>query len=371
VFVCRLWRSWVKKKVFINRPSTPRSKDKYFITRTAFLSVELNAHNLLYLILLVQQKQLPKESLHIYLFNSQPCEGMFRNARSLSGVYSTVVNFTTHDFLRRAAKLSLLNQIKCHELTNQSSARISFPVHHKHKNDYNLSTIQHLDDVDHIDINEVILESYDASIKLIENLGITSLLKKHKIYKLEKLSKFIFNDLNSNSKVRDDSTGTINDDNNYDNSNSASQDCRSENNDDDDSDNNDTDEDSESDDDEVPGYDDEEVPGSGEDEDSGSDDDEDPGSGDDEDPGSDDDEDPDDDDDDGNAERIQSTKTSFSGIRIKDKIKPDLVNSYFEVKINDTTKYLHKQSAVWLLTDKNDRLSSDRLSRVMGVGKIQ
>ncbi|CAF1093520.1 unnamed protein product [Didymodactylos carnosus] len=70
-------------------------------------------------------------------------------------------------------------------------------------------------------------------------------------------------------------------------------------------------------------------------------------------------------DNDENVERVQSIKTIFSGTCIKDKINPDLANSYFKVKINDTMKFLHKQSAVWLLTDKNDRLSADRLLRVM------
>ncbi|CAF4574681.1 unnamed protein product, partial [Didymodactylos carnosus] len=174
VFVCRLWLAWLKNKIFKSQSSTPINKDKYFITRTAYLSVELNAHNLLYLILLVQQKQLPKESLHIFLFNSQSCEGMFRNARSLSGAYSTIVNFTTHDFLRRAAKLSLLNKIKCNELTNQTDGRILFPIHHKRKTNNDLFTIQNLDDVDYLDIEQVISESYEASVELIENLGITA-----------------------------------------------------------------------------------------------------------------------------------------------------------------------------------------------------
>ncbi|CAF1513074.1 unnamed protein product [Rotaria sp. Silwood1] len=315
VFVCRLWLAWLKKKIFKNQSSTQINKDKHFITRTAYLSVELNAHNLLYLILLVQQKQLPKESLHIFLFNSQSCEGMFRNARSLSGVYSTIVNFTIHDFLRRAAKLSLLNQIKCNESTNQSGERISFPIHHKHKADNDLSIIQNLDDVDYLDIEQVILESYEASIELIENLGIATLLINHQIYKLEKLSKFMFNELNSKSRVSDSLTGTINVD---DDMNSESDDCEYENSDDEDNDYNNSDED----------------------EDVASDNEE-------------------------NAESVQSIKTIFSGTRIKDKINPDLANSYFKVKINDTTKFLHKQSAVWLLTDKNDRLSTDRLSRVM------
>jgi hypothetical protein len=76
-------------------------------------------------------------------------------------------------------------------------------------------------------------------------------------------------------------------------------------------------------------------------------------------------------DNDENVESVQSIKTIFSGTRIKDKINPDLANSYFKLKINDTTKFLHKQSAVWLLTDKNDRLSTDRLSRAMGASKIK
>jgi hypothetical protein len=49
-----------------------------------------------------------------------------------------------------------------------------------------------------------------------------------------------------------------------------------------------------------------------------------------------------------NAERVQSIKTIFSGTRIKDKINSDLANSYFKVKINNATKFLHKQSPVWL-----------------------
>jgi hypothetical protein len=324
--VCRLWLAWLKNKIFINQSSKSVYKDKYFITRTAYLSAELNAHNLLYLILLVKQKKLPKESLNIYLFNSQSCEAMFRNARSLSGAYSTIVNFTTHDFLRRAAKLSLLNQIKCNELTNQSGGRILFPVHHKHKKDNDLFTIQNLDDVDYIDVEQTILESYDAAVKLIEKFGITILLEKHQIYKLDQLSKFIFNELKSKSKVSDNSTRTMNDENDDDNSSSESDDCGDDINDDGGNDNNNS---------------------------------------------TDEDDDARSDVDDENAECVQSIKTIFPGTRIKDNINHDLASSYFKVKINNTTKYLHKQSAVWLLTEKNDRLSADRLSRVMEASKIK
>jgi hypothetical protein len=117
-----------------------------------------------------------------------------------------------------------------------------------------------------------------VSIELIENLRITALLKKHHIYKLEKLSKFMFHELNSKSKVPDSLTGTINYD---DDMSSEPDDCEYENSDDEDNNN---------------------VSGD-------------------------------------------------------------------ELKINDTTKFLHKQSAVWLLTDKNHRLSTDMLSQVMDASK--
>ena len=326
--MCRLWKSWLKNKIFKDQSSTllnkSNNKNEYFITNTAYLSIELNAHNLLYIILLVKQKQLPKESLCTYLFNSQPCETMFRNTRSLSGAYSTIINFTVYDFLRRARKLAILNKIKCNELTSQTDQNILFPLHQKHKIDSDLFSVSNLDDVDNLDVEQIIFESYDIAIKLTENLGISRLLKKHRIYELEQLSKFVFSELNSTSKTFDNSAATINN-NNDDNNNSGGGDSESENND---SENNDMDNNSDNtDDDNI--FDDEDN------------------------------------------ESIQSTRTNFSGIRIQDKISPDSINSYFKLKVNNTTKYLHKQSALWLLAEKTDRPSIDRLSRVMESSKTE
>ncbi|CAF1559695.1 unnamed protein product, partial [Didymodactylos carnosus] len=111
---------------------------------------EINAHNLRYLTLLVKQNKLPKEVLSIYSFNSQSCESIFRNTRSLSGAYSTIINFTVHDFLRRAKKLLILNQIKCSEQSNDNG-HLLFPVHHKHKKDNDLLTLQIDDDVEQLE----------------------------------------------------------------------------------------------------------------------------------------------------------------------------------------------------------------------------
>ncbi|CAF1180854.1 unnamed protein product [Didymodactylos carnosus] len=307
VFVCRLWWSWLKNKTFANKSSlssaikTKKKKtsiDKYFMTKTAYLSVEINAHNLLYLILLVKQKNLPKEVLSIYLFNSQSCESIFRNTRSFSGAYSTIINFTVSDFLRRAEKLSILNQIKRSQQSNNND-HLLFPVHHKHKKDNHLLKLQITDDVEQLDIEQTILDSYNTSIRLIEDLHMSTVLKQHGIFQLQQLSKYVFHELSSASKMFDNCTTN----NTSDDSDSDSE--REPELDDADNNNNDSDEDSEC-----------------QSDDNGS---------------------------------ISTAKTNFSGIHIKDKITTELKNSYFKIIINNTDKYLHpSQSAIWLLTDKNN-----------------
>ncbi|CAF2077066.1 unnamed protein product [Rotaria magnacalcarata] len=68
VFLLRLWWVWLLlvRLSSLSSSSTKSRKncrEKYFVTRTAFFSTELNAHYLTYLIILVQQKQLPVELL--------------------------------------------------------------------------------------------------------------------------------------------------------------------------------------------------------------------------------------------------------------------------------------------------------------------
>ena len=43
----------------------------------------------------------------------------------------------------------------------------------------------------------------------------------------------------------------------------------------------------------------------------------------------------------------------FSGRRVFDTIRPELTKSYFEVEINHRRKYIHKQTACWILTENN------------------
>ena len=56
---------------------------------------------------------------------------------------------------------------------------------------------------------------------------------------------------------------------------------------------------------------------------------------------------------------------TFSGMRVFDTVRPELAKSYFEVKINGKRKFIHKQTACWLLSENKTVLSNDRVTRVM------
>ena len=69
--------------------------------------------------------------------------------------------------------------------------------------------------------------------------------------------------------------------------------------------------------------------------------------------------------DDGNEDSWTSTKSKFDDIKIVDAINLMLKESYFMIKINETTTFLHKQPACWLMTTNIFKLSSDRLSHAI------
>ncbi|CAF5177979.1 unnamed protein product, partial [Rotaria magnacalcarata] len=66
---------------------------------------------------------------------------------------------------------------------------------------------------------------------------------------------------------------------------------------------------------------------------------------------------------------INTTKKDFSGVKVVDKVEPHIEHTYFKVKLNHDTKFLHKQTSCWLLTEEKSKLSNDRLLRVQQVNK--
>jgi len=56
-----------------------------------------------------------------------------------------------------------------------------------------------------------------------------------------------------------------------------------------------------------------------------------------------------------NDNKTTVVRENLNGIKAFDKIKSCRRDSYFKLKINESYKCVHKQSACWLLTDKNMR----------------
>ncbi|CAF1063831.1 unnamed protein product, partial [Didymodactylos carnosus] len=319
IFVCRLWWAWLT--LYCNT-TNKRTIEKHFITNAAQYSIEINGHNLLYIIMLVLENKIPKDTVNtIHLFSSQPCESIFRNTRSLSGVYSTIVNFTVKDFLKRAQKLSILNKIKCFETANDNANRLLFPIHHKHlKDNRNLNNSNHnnIDNVTTDDVEKIILSAYETAKVLIDNLKMCKLLKENKIYTLKQLSTYISNSLRSSSNVTDNTMIDDDVDNESDTSSSSGNEDNDYYGEDDESENI------------SEGEDDDKIP---------------------------------------LDHFAQVRNTTFSGMRIVESVPRGAENSYFTIKINNADKYIHKTTACWLLTQNNNRLPSDRLSRVIATSR--
>ncbi|CAF1583850.1 unnamed protein product [Adineta steineri] len=199
---------------------------------------------------------------------------------------------------------------------NQNEKDLSFPIGVWEKREHSLVSSHQLDEIDTLDIEQIIAHAYDQAIHIVKHSKMLDALNQHGINSLDSLSKYIFNVLSKNSRMI-----------NY--SSQVPADIVEEFGLDEENDDNNIIDDTQVELDDGTVFD----------------------------PQSDDSSDEED--------LLNSTKSDFNGIRIVDDINPALRQSYFKIKINDKIKYLHKQSACWLLTNNITKLSSDRLSRVM------
>ena len=194
LFFVRLWRIWLYKSKKTRRSiARDGRKDErsFFITSNALLSIELNAHSLIYIYLLIEQQLIPESTANsVHLFSSQPCENVFRDARALSGIYSTRINFTMKQFLKRIHKLNALTELKQFESTNKQE-KIIFPVHHKVKcvNQANESNIIYEDvNFDKENIEEIVLRAYEVAQEMAIFVGMDKNLIKHDLFDIQKSS---------------------------------------------------------------------------------------------------------------------------------------------------------------------------------------
>jgi hypothetical protein len=269
----------------------------------------MNAHTMTYITLLVITNQLPPETLRIWLFSSQTCESTFRAARSISGPFSSVVNFSVADFLRRAEKLSVLQPIKS-EAESDPSFPFRFPRHHKQpKLGRNFTAgVRISKSFSSNEIEQIVQCAFTDACALVAPLGINTLDKNGNPITLDEVSIIIKAHSEKTTKINDNSQQEASDSSSE--SDDEASDCEAEHGATSSDSNNDQEE--------------------------------------------------------SDSECLSNVSNcEFRGMRIYDTIKPSLAQSYFKVSINGQTKFLHKQTACWLLMHDKSTLSSDRTRRVM------
>jgi len=333
VFICRIWRTWLdlvpKQELYDrmlqtnnlseavkNKLKQKTTKNIFFITSPAFLSVELNAHNFTYLALLVAENQLPAETLKVFRFNSQTCENFFRITRAIAGTFSVSVNFSVKQYLERQEKISVLNSIKTDANSPLTNIKFKFPTHHKVRHNVEqLTTVP--ETIDKQQIQQQVNRAFADAFDLLIPLGITNVLKKFNITTMKQVSQHIHNYFKRSTTRADFLIPTpVDEIEIYSESDSDSEDATSQDNLQKPIDLYDCDSDNED-------------------------------------------------------ENFINMLEDATKIRLKttkglcDKINPDLKDSYFLVNTDGKKKYLHKNTAVWYLMDEKHKLSSDRLNRVM------
>jgi hypothetical protein len=335
VFLCRLWRTWLDfapKQDLYNRISqmdnlsdkakakfkNKNTKEIFFIASPTYTCIELNAHHFTYLTLLVSENQLPPEKLKVYLFNSQTCENFFRLSRAMSGTFSVSVNFSVQQYLHRQEKISMLYSIKTQSNSSLTNTKLQFPRHHKTQQNQRNSMTQP-EKITKQQVEEQVGRAFKDALNLLRPLDIKQVLKKANIVTMNHIDQHMYKRFkNSSTKVDVEVPMPI-------------EECDIQSNSDSETSIIDDDEQNQA--NETNSFDD--------------------------------------DDSDSEHDNDLSLLKHTTNDRLQtmkgvcDTINPNLKDSYFLVNIDGKKKYLHKNTAIWYLTEEKPKLSSDRMIRVM------
>lgn len=103
LFLIRIWRTYIlSSKRFTLKEN--------FLTMNCYICIELNAHSMIKCMLYLKKINKP-ELFMPFLYESQACESIFRQLRSLSTVYSTVTNCTLKEAIRRISSIQFQNLV--------------------------------------------------------------------------------------------------------------------------------------------------------------------------------------------------------------------------------------------------------------------
>ena len=106
IFFLRYWHRWL----CLEKQFTVKEN---FITSNAHSGIELDGHALIILTILLRDVIPNGDELFCpWLLGSQPCEQTFRAAQSMTGMFSTVINFSMYGMLNRLHRLQIQLQLE-------------------------------------------------------------------------------------------------------------------------------------------------------------------------------------------------------------------------------------------------------------------
>ena len=195
-FVIRYWRQWI----LLHPHYTLRAN---FITHNCYQCVELNAHALITYILAIKN-HFEGDSIYClpWLLGSQTCERTFRTVRSMSTVFSSVLNFTLLGLLRRLHRLNIQLSLQA---TSGDKIKFLNTDRHGAKEGKNLQSNKTPFNIQPKDITESIETANKRAKKTLEMLGMDKLLKANSVWDKE----FVLPEMND----ADDGANEDNDDN--------------------------------------------------------------------------------------------------------------------------------------------------------------
>ena len=170
LFFVRYWRQWL---LYHDNYTLERN----FISLNSYICIELNAHALVILLLILRDR-VKFDCYFPWLLGSQPCERAFCAARSMSPTFSTMINFTILGLLRRLHKF----QIQIDLESTSDATGIIYPRHqlHKKKIGINDSNPYAVSSITNKQIEEAIKSSLERAKAMMDDLGMKDLLVETK-----------------------------------------------------------------------------------------------------------------------------------------------------------------------------------------------
>ena len=196
-FFVRYWRQWI----LLSEKYTLKHN---FLTNNAYLCIELNAHALLTFLMNARDNVSKEDIVFLpWLLGSQSCEKTFRSARSMSTVFSSVLNFSILGLLRRLHRLNIQAVLQA----DAEKSGIRFPRAEKHLERSGMKSYvpPSVTSISNKEIGKAVENALSKAKETLSSLEMDQLLKKHSKWDNVKWSNVSDHDCDVESDADEDS----------------------------------------------------------------------------------------------------------------------------------------------------------------------